>query len=213
MGLRAQVQQVMRDSQREIIEAVWPLLGGSVGGTLVPNELTAGPTSSLLDMSAGIDYFNIRTNGSLIAMATRVQWPTDGKAYRTHTIRYKRPDGRMTEYGKLDVALRTGGGLVPHLIIHAYMGLPRGSGHVIRAGVARTSDLVAVMREMLFRYGDKWTGLRRNPDDGVVFGAVPWSELEQRGLPLADLRPCGSMFGEWPHEFNGGLARMLERAS
>lgn len=208
MGL--DIKTNMRDSRCEV-EAVWrAYLGALLGGELIPNELTAGRTAELLDMSAGVDYFYVRrASRGLVPIASRTQWQADGRSHRTHTLRYARPDGRPTEFGKLEEALRCPGAVVPHVILHMYMAPPRGSGKLLRLGLARTRDLVTVMRENLFQFGDSWAALRINPEDGVQFGAVSWAQLVSLGLPLVELVPTDSMFGESLTEFNGGVRELF----
>ena len=178
------------DFMREVVPAISHIIGG---GVVEPVECsTSSGMMRNLDMLAGIDAWQVITDEGMRGLASRVQW--GDRCWDTFTIREHRPSGAVTELEKRqrgrDMACR--GYVHPHLTVHAYLTKPRGEGHLIGVGVARTDDLLDYVELYLEATSGQvpsrpdWSGVWRqvNHDDGVTFLCIPWRGLEECGYDV-----------------------------
>lgn len=159
-------------SARYFRDEVWPLFEERLGGgRLVPVEsVTDSEFAKLLDTQAGIDGWQLVSDGGIRGIASRVQV---GRCWRSWTIRTKTRYGGKTERDKLlDVDLTL---LRPSLHIQAYTASLREPPSA--AACIRTADLIRLLvatssREM------------SNPQDGNLFVPIWWDDALAQGYEV-----------------------------
>jgi len=168
---KLRLEENLRDSTRDFIEKVWPVIKDWCGGgELIPvEEVVASPFASKLDRYSGIDHWQIRSDlGQIRGIASRIQW---GHDWRTFTIRYFIPGGWPTEFQKRMAALDHPheGWLFPGLTCQAY--LDQRGGSLLSVAVIPTHQLYAWIKKHS-------PGLRCKPSPtGERFLVVNWSDL------------------------------------
>lgn len=154
---------------------VWPEVAGYCGGGgLVPvEEVTATGFSRELDVSAGIDAWEIQPGSGIRGIASRVQWiPDGGRPWNTFTIRKSRDSGAATEYAKRLLAIEGDEGwLYPHFTIQAY--LSSETDVLLSVAVCKTLDLICYIRD--------GSELRTRRTANAEFYAVGWKEYRRAG--------------------------------
>jgi len=150
---------------------VWPMIVDVLGGgeLLRMENRPDVELARLLDMKAGIDGWQIRTDG-MRGIAARVQ--TDCE-YRTFTVRRERDSGAKTEYEKRAEAIYGNNGLIyPTITVQAYRVI-NNEGIVVSVGVARTKDVFDFIRAGY---------AKQKRTSNAWFFVAPWDDMRQRGF-------------------------------
>jgi hypothetical protein len=180
--MRHEVATDLSESARLFESIVWPAIAPLVrGGEMQAVESTADAGIARdLDVLAGIDAWQLlRSDRCMRGIASRVQW-TDGKCWRTFTIRYSRMTGATTEWEKRWAAIRDGF-LYPALTIHSYLSSDK--SRLLAAGVVRTRELFEFVEAR--RRDDAWLQAHlRRVYDGNRLLWVSWDELAAAGVEL-----------------------------
>jgi len=171
--MRLDVARDLKDSTRDFLEKVWPVIKDWCGGgQLIPVEaVVATPFAKCLDAYSGIDHWQLKTDsGQIRGIASRIQWGCD---WQTFTIRYSRPSGQSTEFQKRMAALESPceGWLFPGLTCQAYLDC-RG-GVLLSVAVISTHELYRWIKE-----NPRRTRLRIS-STGEEFLYVFWKDLEE----------------------------------
>ena len=166
--MRAEVAADMTESARDFDRVVWPSIKPAIGGgELLPVEsVSASGFAARLDQVAGIDAWIIQRDMYMFGLASRVQWDV---AYKTFTVRMRRPNGMATEYEKRKAQIATSGSVYPKWTCQAYVR----DGGLLCAALASTKDVIAAVSLGL--------GYERKAYDGVTFWVVPWRDLWNEG--------------------------------
>lgn len=168
VNVRAEVAADMTESARDFDRIVWPSIKAAVGGgELIPVEsVSASGFAAKLDQIAGIDAWIVQRDMHMFGLASRVQWNV---AYKTFTIRMRRPNGATTEYEKRKAQIATSGSVYPKWTCQAYVK----GGALLTAAMATTKDVIAAVSLGI--------GYERTAYDGVKFWVVPWADLWNAG--------------------------------
>lgn len=198
--MRSEVRNDMSRSSQVFVDVVWPEISSMVGGgTLKLVEGNADKDlKDDLDQLAGIDGFQIfqskpTQGGGMRSIASRVQWMPPGQpAYRTFTIRAKRPNGSPTEKEKRLHALENEhiGWLFPHLTVQAYV--RKGTDELLSVGIIRTRDLFTFVRDGSPDF------TRAAGNGGEVFEVYSFDRLRNNGhmvheYPVTPIRSAGKI--------------------
>lgn len=195
----ASPQRNLQDTA-ESVRLIWSLIGDLYdGGTI--HSLEEREELHELDADAGIDFVQLLPGRQRRTWASRIQW---GSAwYSSFSIRYSRPTGRATEYGKRIEAYRHGL-LMPDRTMQGYLDARPPFGEPIAVGTIETRKLYEFMDSPEFGLNfDKWSHGRqyrprgnrieaqplpwtgyRELRDGTRFIFVTWALLEHVGLPV-----------------------------
>lgn len=178
----------------------WSLIGAEYGGGEF-RSLEESAELHDLDADAGIDFVQLLPGPERVrrTWSSRFQWGPNW--YASFSIRYERPTGRPTEYGKRLAALRVGG-LMSDYILQGYLDARPPTGAPIAIGTVPTRDLYAFLDGHEFaRKFDRWSTGRqhkirgdnnlpqplhwtgyRTLRDGTVFLYVTWDLLAHAGI-------------------------------
>lgn len=175
-------RQALEQSARDFQGVVWPTLREIIGGgELRSCETSGGDVGSDFDREAGIDWYQVVRERPLRGIASRVQWKIRpghpkpawfGPPWNTFSIREKTAFGNhWTELAKRLDAL-DGGGLMPSLVVQAY--LEQFGGAIQSIGVVNARSLYEYVRDC--HVAGREFDLRENTD-GSRFIAVPFKEI------------------------------------
>lgn len=179
--MRSDVATDLGDSAFEFLRVVWPQIKSICnGGRIEPVEaVAAGQARRDLDVLGGIDAWQyIDHLGVMRGIASRVQWPENGGAWRSFTVRHSRPNASETECVKRPFAIRHGY-IYPALTVQAYIAPPRRVGDLLLAAVAMTAELFEYIGERHDRLQ-----LKRAPG-GERFHPIWWDDYKQAGYRIA----------------------------
>ncbi len=176
-------------STKACTELVWPAIGDSLKGRIVPVEsVAADQFAHDLDILAGIDFYERDPKGhAMRGLACRVQRITSGrKPFDTFTIRSETDSGATTELEKRLWAYEhvAEGWLLPGLAVQAYIRMPEYS----LASVA-VCPYRGLLEYILTGEKDKdWFERDNRLDyagDTNRFVFVPWARMRAKGLRVA----------------------------
>jgi hypothetical protein len=159
------VKQDMTDSATAFESLIWPVVLPWVGGgnLLQMENISDSKFASILDMKAGIDGWQIHSDG-MRGIASRIQ--QGDKAWNTFTVRMARDSGAKTEYEKRTIAIETGKYIYPYLTIQAY--IRTWEGPILSIGLAKTVDIISFIACGLHT-------LRRTSN--AEFAVCPWDDM------------------------------------
>lgn len=183
----------IRQSSRLFRDHVWGQMIGWAGhGQLVMVEDDANPIARHLDVTAGIDAYQVwEDRYQMRGIASRVQYDRHlrGRRYRTWTSRLQTRAGNRTEFTKRLEAVKQldQGYLYPHLTVQSYFDECATPGcrygcqarpALLRFAAIKTTDLYPIL-DAGYRGG--W--YRPIPgDDGSLFLACPWDDARDLGV-------------------------------
>jgi hypothetical protein len=164
---------------------IWPLISPYCGGGNI--EMVEGSDDSFkrfLDMSCGIDAFQVSQNKSIKGIAHRSQecWV---EPFNTWTIReLTKNKSQQTEWKKLIDA--DSESIKPYLHVQSYFN-KKTKDFICAAGI-RSSQLIEVMRnnQDLFKR-------HTNDEDGTVFRSLSWDTARQNGIEFTWINGDGDL--------------------
>jgi len=185
--MRDDVRRDLSDSAYDFVRVVVPAIRDMIGGgEFRPVEsVTADDFSKSLDMLAGIDAWQVITDIGIRGLASRIQWGP--RAWRTFTIRERRPSGAKTELEKRTTSSADHGFIHPHLTVQAYITKPRRQGRLLAAGIGKTADIMEYIASRNIGAKPDWDSgcwRQENPADGVTFLCVPWDGFKRCGYDI-----------------------------
>lgn len=142
----------------------------------------------LLDIYAGFDALQIRQDGMLRGIASRIQTldrtPTTCRRlfpYNTFTVRAARESGTKTELDKRRDAIQSDGCLYPHLTVQAY--LESFDGDWMSIAVIKTADLIEIIDNPP---SERHCFERKVSKNGsAIFKTVPWAMVDATQIRIA----------------------------
>lgn len=140
--MRPDVARDLSASKLDFLRVVAPVLNGGLcpDGEFEFAEGVDHRFARWTDQVGGIDVIHRDNHGDGIrTFASRLQWVED-RAFRTFTVRSKRPTGSATERDKRIQAIAKGW-MCPEWTLQAYVQKPAGVGHLIAVAAVRTRDL------------------------------------------------------------------------
>ncbi len=141
-AIKSSVAKDMKWSSTLFINQVWPIAKKYIGGELMQMEGRPDmELATMLDMKAGIDGWNIHTNG-LRGIASRIQAGAD---WRTFTIRESRDSGAETEFEKRKRAIESNEWLYPAITIQAYAQTQ--TGPILSIGITHTTTIIKYIKD------------------------------------------------------------------
>ncbi|GAG54689.1 unnamed protein product, partial [marine sediment metagenome] len=159
---------------RDFKNIVWPVFSEWLGGgKIIPIEtIMDSKFCELLDMTAGIDAWQIINFKGIRGIASRIQW---GKTnWRSWTIRYEKKSGYDTEFQRLTNNDKTLLKATYH--IQAYIDKKRGK--LLGAACIKTEDLIDMLNKDIYGI------LLKNPQDNTLFIPVWWSSAKRNGYDV-----------------------------
>lgn len=167
------LEQDLKQSSKAFLELAWPKLSKKLGGgEIMPVETVTDSTfADALDQLAGIDAWQVFGNRDGIrGIASRMQ---PDRNFRTFTIRYRRMQGRETEWKKRVRAIDDKrGALFPFLTVQGYYNSAQ--NHLLSVAAIRTLDLFDTMRPF--------------EDDAVLY--QNWRDSTGSGTPPCSKPQC-----------------------
>lgn len=172
----------MRESTEVFGSTIWDVAKDRIGGGYLI-RMEGRPDIELakvLDMSAGIDVWQVSEEG-VRGIAARVQKIyNDGTPYNTFTVRCARSSGVETEYQKRKTAIESNGKWIfPFLTIQAYFNETHQKYASI--GIAKTQDIIRYIQPTQTRKRRAWEPNRRWSD----FYVVNWLDMIRAGYRVA----------------------------
>lgn len=170
----------MADSVRRLMNArptIKKMLGG---GEIAQVEEIENAVCNMLDLKAGIDYFQVygeseELKGVIWGISSRFQV---GKSWETFTIRLERESGVMTEYEKRKIAIERNGEY-PYLTIQGYV-TDDGKEELTSLAIARTKDIFECIDS-----GYRTLQHTRHDKCGQSsFYVVKWEDMVRLGYPI-----------------------------
>lgn len=158
-------------STKVFVGEVWPAVAPFIGGGDVWSvEAQQDEMRRRLDMSAGIDYWQIRPDERISSIASRVQLVP---AYNSFSVRRERDSGAETEWHKRRAAVNNGVVLYPHYTIQAFVHSIHGG--LASAAVARTVDII--------RFIERCSAVTKRCDN-ASFWACNWEIMHDMGYDV-----------------------------
>ena len=155
-------QQDAARSRRAFEEFVKPVLRVEFKtDAILSTERQRNAFEKSLDCDFGVDAIIVTQDGTMIPVASRVQFGLNFKAF---SIRRSRPTGTPTEYHKLFNALTTGVGICPAFHVQAFA-----SGHEATIALVETVELM----RYVYKHHDQW----RISDSGETFYVAPFADV------------------------------------
>ena len=168
--MKYEVQRDLQRSTSAFEKLIWPIVLPWIGGgeLLQMENVTDSQFAKILDMKAGIDGWQIHSDG-MRGIASRIQ--QGNKAWNTFTVRMFRMSGALTEYDKRSIAIETGKYIYPDLTIQSY--IKTWSGPILSIGMARTADIITFIKL-------NFHTIKRTTNAG--FAVCPWSKMQEHGF-------------------------------
>lgn len=145
------------------------------GGEILPVEGSDDEVCKMLDLTCGIDYFHVYSNGLTWGIASRMQ-PNCSKGWNTFTVRMKRESGAKTEYEKRKFAIDHNGEY-PFLTMQGYFDR---NNNVISLAIAKTVDVMNCVENDIGYY--RHTG--QDKTGQAEFYVIPWDKMKQAGYKV-----------------------------
>lgn len=182
------IENRIKESSRDFLRVVWPVIGEDFDAVEPVEIASLESIASQLDKRAGIDNWLLLSNGVVMGLASRVQWPQRHRSFDTFTVRIRARGGGRTEYDKRLLEMQTPGAITPHYWCHSYIACVNRSeagGHAdcspeshtfLSAAIIETTKLIWAVRLDM--------GAEKAPNgDGSQMYVVPWSSLREAGSP------------------------------
>lgn len=179
MPLSTEQKERMTKATSAFITDVWPVIRLVLGGgelRTTEQVVTDTEIARALDF-AGVDHLQLCEPTGLRPIAARVQ-PGN---YRTFSVRYRLPNGKSTEWQKLNRAIDAGL-IYPTILVQAYT---TKDAKVADVGIIYTADLVDAIKRGRPGYDYQ---LKTNSTDGNEFLVIGWDALRKLGVRIWTLK-------------------------
>jgi hypothetical protein len=187
--MNAGIESRIKESSRDFLHVVWPEIGKDFDGVEPVEVASSDSVASQLDKRAGIDNWLLLSNGIVMGLASRVQWPQQHRSFDTFTVRVRSRGGGITEYDKRLLEMQTPGAITPYYWCHSYVACaerrPAGQHSLctvdnhafISAAVVQTTKLIWAVRMGM--------GNEAPPNgDGSQMYVVRWPRLMDAGCKV-----------------------------
>lgn len=140
-------------------------------------ENQSSDLAKILDNHCGIDSLIKNNRNSLVyGIASRIQFTN--KSYGTFTIRDKRDNNTLTEFGKRQFALKNGG-IYPYYTLQAYV---TEKHHLLNMAIMKTADLFNYIEKYPNEVTEKHT--QNNKIGQASFKVCKWQNISQKGFSI-----------------------------
>jgi len=166
----------LENSKDVFCKQATPILKKLIGDfCFLPLEGTDEPVAKHMDKRCCIDYIIVK-DGRSRGVASRLQHLPD---YKSFTIRTSRDSGALTEFHKLNDAIKNKG-LRPTYHVHGYVD---DDGKIVSLAIMFTDELMDYLNESL-KFGNPAIRYRHTHDDKdgqAGFYACFWDDIKRKG--------------------------------